>query len=69
MKKIETLHEHRNTIAHVGEFKDEDEAQDAFKSALEIIQAFAPNEAKKTRSSLLSSLLADHDNRKSQRRS
>lgn len=44
-KQIESLHEHRNGIAHAGFFKDEDEAKDAFESSLTIIQALAPNES------------------------
>jgi hypothetical protein len=46
-RRIETLHEHRNSIAHSGQFKDEDEAQEAFRSSFAIIRALAPNESKK----------------------
>jgi hypothetical protein len=46
-KRIEVLHEHRNSIAHAGYFKDEDEAKEALASSMAIIRALAPNESKK----------------------
>lgn len=46
-KKIEVLHEHRNSIAHAGYFKDKDEAKVVFDSAINIIQALAPGESQK----------------------
>lgn len=44
-KKIESLHEHRNSIAHAGKFKNKSEAKAAFEHSLAIIQALAPNES------------------------
>ena len=46
-KQIESLHEHRNSIAHAGYFKDEDEAKEALASSLAIVQALAANESVK----------------------
>lgn len=46
-KKIEALHNHRNSIAHAGYFKNEDEAKLALKDALSIITALAANESSK----------------------
>lgn len=46
-KKIELLHDHRNSIAHAGAFKDQKEARLAIAHGLEIIQALAPNESTK----------------------
>jgi hypothetical protein len=46
-KKITSLHEHRNSIAHSGYFKNEDEAMEALENGLEIIHALAPKESKK----------------------
>lgn len=46
-KRIEDLHEHRNSIAHAGYFKDKSDAREAFESALVIIQALTPDEALK----------------------
>ena len=46
-KKIESLHEHRNSIAHAGKFKKRSEAKAAFEHSLAIIQALAPDESAK----------------------
>jgi len=46
-KQIESLHEHRNSIAHAGYFKDENEAKEALSSSLAIIKVLAPNESAK----------------------
>jgi hypothetical protein len=46
-RTIVALHDHRNSIAHAGYFKDKSEAKQAFENALEIIQKLCPNEAAK----------------------
>lgn len=46
-RQIESLHEHRNGIAHAGHFKNIDEAKDALASGLEIIHALSPIESAK----------------------
>lgn len=45
--KIEALNEHRNSVAHSGSFKNEDDARAAFAHGLAIVQVLAPNEAQK----------------------
>jgi hypothetical protein len=46
-KKIESLNEHRNSVAHAGNFKSEKDSKDVFELSLSIIQALAPNESLK----------------------
>jgi len=46
-KKIESINKQRNGVAHSGKFKNRSEAKAVFEKALEVIKAFAPDEAKK----------------------
>jgi hypothetical protein len=46
-KKIETLNNHRNSIAHAGKFKNKSDAKMACEHSMAIIQRLAPNESKK----------------------
>ena len=46
-KKIESLNDHRNGVAHSGQFKSKKDAKSAFELSLAIIQALAPNESVK----------------------
>jgi len=44
-KKIESLNEHRNGVAHAGKFKSKNDARSVFEHSFAVIQALAPNEA------------------------
>lgn len=46
-KKIESLNDHRNGVAHSGQFKSKKDAKSAFELSLAIIRALAPNESAK----------------------
>lgn len=46
-KKIESLNEHRNGVAHAGKFKNKADAKAACEHSLAIIEGLAPNEAAK----------------------
>lgn len=44
-KKIESLNEHRNGVAHAGKFKSKNDARSVLEHSLVVIKALAPNEA------------------------
>lgn len=46
-KRIDALHEHRNSVAHAGYFKNAADAEESFENSLEIIRVLAPNESQK----------------------
>lgn len=46
-KRIDALHDHRNSVAHAGYFKNAADAEECFKNSLEIIRTLASNESKK----------------------